>query len=108
MVQLMEGTRMTITLPESMRGEVEAKAKAAGCPSVEEYVALLIASDDSPGYEPANVPVPDELVIRSREDLEAKILEGLNSGTPVPATPEFWEELNRRVEQRAARRKSAS
>ena len=96
---------MTITLPDSMRAEVEAKAKAAGFPSVEAYVVSLIVEDvpgedlPTPGYAP-----PPEITPRNRAELEAMLEEGMNSGPPVRATPEFWENLRQRVEARHADR----
>jgi hypothetical protein len=98
---------MTITLPDSIAAEVQAKAKAAGFSSVDEYVAYLIVADEPTADDLSGMPVPDELVIKSREDLEAKILEGLNSGPPIRATPEFWEDMRRRIRERAGRRKPA-
>ena len=30
---------------------------------------------------------------------EREIQKGLNSGSPIPVTPEFWDELNAEIEQ---------
>ena len=30
---------------------------------------------------------------------EREIQKGLNSGSPIPVTPEFWDELNTEIEQ---------
>jgi hypothetical protein len=88
-----------------MRAEVEAKAKAAGFPSVEAYVVSLIVEDvpgevlPPPGYTP-----PPEITPRNRAELEAMLEDGMNSGPPIRATPEFWENLRQRVETRHADR----
>jgi antitoxin ParD1/3/4 len=96
---------MTITLPDSMRAEVEEKAKAAGFASVDAYVASLIVADKPDESGESDVPEPPPgagYVVNSREELEAKLLEGLDSGPPIPVTPEFWSDLQKRVEERAA------
>ncbi len=102
---------MTITLPDSMRAEVEAKAKAAGFPSVEAYVASLIIADKPDESGESDMPEPPpgaSYAVNSREELEAKLLEGLNSGPPIRVTPEFWEERQRVLEERMAKRKGGS
>jgi hypothetical protein len=96
---------MTITLPDAMKAEVEEKAKAAGFPSVDVYVASLIIADKPDEDEEFDLPEPPpgaSYVVNSREELEAKLLEGLNSGPPIRVTPEFWADLRRRVEERVA------
>jgi antitoxin ParD1/3/4 len=96
---------MTITLPDEYRSTVEAKARAAGFVSVHEYVLQLIL-DEEEGDVPDALPVPEELIVKDRADLEAKILEGLNSGPPIRVTPQFWEDFRQRVEERAAARRA--
>ncbi|HVK15616.1 MAG TPA: hypothetical protein VM533_01625 [Fimbriiglobus sp.] len=95
---------MTITLPDGLKAEAEAKAKAAGFPSVDTYVTSLILADQPGEGEECDLPEPPQgasYVVNSREELEAKLLEGLNS-EPIPVTPEFWADLRRQVEERAA------
>ena len=45
-----------------------------------------------------------DYVVNSREELEAKILAGLDSGPPIPVTPAFWEDVRKRVAERLAAR----
>jgi antitoxin ParD1/3/4 len=93
---------MTITLPDEMKNELERKARAAGFTSVDEYVFHALRDrPDEHADDLRDMPVPGELEIKSQEDLEAKILEGLNSGPPIRVTPEFWTNLRRRAEDRA-------
>ncbi|VTU02301.1 addiction module antidote cc2985 family : Putative addiction module antidote protein, CC2985 family OS=Cylindrospermum stagnale PCC 7417 GN=Cylst_3464 PE=4 SV=1 [Gemmataceae bacterium] len=89
---------MTITLPDEMREQLERDAKAGGFASVDEYVAGVLRADGFEDDSDANgAPIPHELRVTSRADLEAKIFEGLNSGPPVEATPELWESLRQRA-----------
>jgi hypothetical protein len=107
--QKREDEPVTITLPESMRAEVEATAKAAGFASAQEYVVALIeddlAGDDllPPGYVP-----PAEITFRNREELMRLLDEGMNSGPPIPITPEFWAERRRILEEKLAERRRTS
>jgi hypothetical protein len=97
---------MTITLPDALRDELEAKARAWGYSTVDQYLVALILDDSGPDAEDRrDVPVPEELAIKDRADLEAKIREGLASGPPIRVTPEYWDDLKRRIRERAARPK---
>ena len=40
-------------------------------------------------------PARDAQKRRARERLDALLLEGLNSGDPIPANAKFWTDLNR-------------
>jgi antitoxin ParD1/3/4 len=40
-------------------------------------------------------PIRGDQKLSARERLDALLLEGLNSGEPLPATPVFWRELKR-------------
>jgi antitoxin ParD1/3/4 len=100
---------MTITLSEAMRAKVEERVKAAGYASTQDYIVALIENDLDeevllpPGYVP-----PAEITPRNREELEAMLIEGLNSGPPIRVTPEFWEERKRVLEERMAKRRGES
>jgi hypothetical protein len=97
-----EGERMTITLPDAIRDELERKARAAGFESVDQYVVcLILEADEAEGEGLSDMPVPEELVIKSREDLEAKLLASLDSGPPIKVDEAFWADLRRRVDERA-------
>jgi antitoxin ParD1/3/4 len=72
-------TSMNISLPEGLKGYVEEQVKE-GYSTPSEYVRELIREDQKR---------------RTKERLDALLLEGLNSGNSVAANPEFWVELKR-------------
>jgi len=78
---------MNIALPESLKQFVLTEVSRGGYSTASEYVRELIRADQKR---------------KSRERLEALILEGLQSGEPAEMTAEDWEELRRRVWQRHA------
>ena len=78
-------TSMNITLPEPMRQFVEAQISSGSYGTASEYVRTLIREDQKR---------------KAKERLEALLLEGLDSGDPVEATPEFWKEMRGRIESR--------
>jgi hypothetical protein len=93
---------MTITLPDEMKDELEHKAREAGFMTVEQFVLHTLQNHTRKVMEDLNgMPVPGELLVKDRDDLEAKILEGINSGPPIRVTPEFWNTLRRRAEEQA-------
>ena len=99
---------MTITLPDEMREELEARAKAAGFASPDAYVASLLmeACDGEEFDEEIPDPPPGaSYVVNSREELEAKLEESLKGGPSIPVTPQFWADLRKEVEQRVAAKK---
>lgn len=84
---------MTITLPDEMRESLEARAKAAGYESVDEYVEDLASNDDL--YADVSDPAAQ---LRLKELVDV----GLASGPSVPVTPELWDRLHARVAERLA------
>jgi antitoxin ParD1/3/4 len=76
---------LQIDLPESMKRFAEGRAAEAGYGSVDEYVRELIRSDQER---------------RRQERLETLLIEGLDSGPPIPVTPEFWQEKKRKLIER--------
>jgi hypothetical protein len=42
---------MTVTLPDTMRDELNLKAKSAGFQTVDTYVAYLVVADDGDGVD---------------------------------------------------------
>jgi antitoxin ParD1/3/4 len=79
---------LSIPLSEEQRAFVEGRAAEDGCESAEAYVTALIEAD----YKR-----------RARERLEQLLLEGIESGPATPMTPQDWDDLRRRVEQRLER-----
>ena len=76
---------MNIALPESMKHFVQERVTEGGYSSVSEYVRELIRADQKRKVE---------------ERIDTLLLEGLDSGQPIPVTPEYWEEKKRRLTER--------
>src|SRR5690348_10048168 len=72
-------TTMNISLPEEMKAFIEAQMATEGYASASEYLRALIR---------------DAQKRRARQDLEAKLLEGLN-GPVVEMTVEDWDSIER-------------
>ena len=70
---------MHISLPEELKDYVEEQTRG-GYSTPSEFVRELIREDQKR---------------RAKERLDALLLEGLNSGNPIPANAEFWTELKR-------------
>jgi antitoxin ParD1/3/4 len=76
---------MNIALPESMKTFVQERVIEGGYSSVSEYVRDLIRADQKR---------------KAEERIDALLLEGLDSGQPIPVTPEYWEEKKRKLTER--------
>ncbi len=86
-------TSMNVSLPEELKEYVEAQTKR-GYSTPSEYVRELIREDQKR---------------RAREKLDSLLLDGLNSGDPLPVDAEFWSNLKREALARLeARRKTAA
>ncbi|MGA7496386.1 MAG: type II toxin-antitoxin system ParD family antitoxin [Isosphaeraceae bacterium] len=79
---------MNITLPESMKHFVQERVTEGGFSSVSEYVRELIRADQKR---------------KGEERIDALLLEGLDSGQPIPVTPGYWEEQKRRLTERLSK-----
>lgn len=70
--------------------------------SLSDALATQVAQDAAfLGYEDASVYVSDVLGAQheqERETLKELLLEGLNSGSPIPATPAFWTDLRAEID----------
>ena len=105
---------MTITLPDELRDELELGAKAGGFATVDEYVFIMYLRARHTYGENGEGPMSDfdfglpddtdspERVAKRRAHLNQLLQEGLDSGPPIPATPEFWDDMRRRLEERMA------
>lgn len=79
---------MNIALPESMKQFVQARVSEGGYSSVSEYIRELIRADQK----------------RKAEDrIDALLLDGLDSGEPIPVTKEYWEEKKRKLTDRLSK-----
>ena len=76
-------TNMNISLPETLKSYVEEQVTSGGYGTASEYLRELIREDKKR---------------KARERLESFLLEGLDSGGPVPVTPDFWQALWGRVD----------
>ncbi len=96
---------MTITLPDERIDELVRKARAAGFATVLDYFLSLVPEEDEVEDEEVDSAGPPGLSPKNRAELEAMLVAGLNSGPPIRATPEFWEERRKVLEERMAKRK---
>jgi antitoxin ParD1/3/4 len=79
---------MNIALPESMKHFVQERVTEGGYSSVSEYMRELIRADQKRKVE---------------ERIDTLLLEGLDSGQPIPVTAEYWEEKKRRLTERLSK-----
>ena len=70
-------TSMNITLPEPMRQFIEEQVNSGAYGTASEYMRTLIREDQKR---------------KAQERLESLLLEGLDSGDPIEATSEFWQD----------------
>lgn len=90
---------LSITLSEELRTGAATRAAEGGHPTVEAYIASLIRRDlEATPALPS--PPPEHLTVRTRQELDSKIIEGLRSPAS-PMTDDDWAELHRRVAVRA-------
>lgn len=82
-------TSLNISLPQSLKDFVEEQVKAGGYSTPSEYMRELLRQDQKR---------------RAKEKLEAMLLEGINSGTPIEVNDEYWERKRALVRKLAARK----
>jgi antitoxin ParD1/3/4 len=80
---------MNISLPDPMKQYVEEQVAAGAYSSASEYIRELVRADQKR---------------QAKEQLEQTLLQALNEGEAVEATPEWWEEVQHRIRSRAAQR----
>jgi antitoxin ParD1/3/4 len=76
---------MNIALPESMKLFVQERVAEGGYSSASEYVRELIRADQRR---------------KAQDRIDALLLQGLDSGEPIPVTREYWEEKKRQLTER--------
>ena len=84
-------TTMNVSLSPSQRRFVEAAATRTGCTTTSEYIRRLIHEAQRK---------------EAQEDLERKLLAGLDSGAPIEVTPEYWDKMRSELLKRLGRKKS--
>ena len=67
---------MNISLPDAMKAFVEERVAEGGYSTTSEYFRDLVRDDQKR---------------RAQEKLEALLLEGLDSGTPIEVNQEYWQ-----------------
>jgi len=82
---------LNISLPQSLKDYVEGQVSQGGYSTPSEYLRELVRQDQKR---------------RAEERLESLLLEGLNSGTPIEITPEFWERKRQNLIERHSGRPS--
>jgi antitoxin ParD1/3/4 len=86
-----EGGSLNISLPESMRAWIDQQVKAGGYGTASEFVREVLREAQK---------------ARARQELEQKLIAGIESGPPTPMTKADWDRLRRDAEKRAAKRKA--
>lgn len=84
---------LNISLPEEMKDWIDAQVKGAGYGTTSEYFRQLVREDQRR---------------QLREQVDAKLLAALESGEPVEATAEWWEERRKELARRVKERKAKS
>ena len=88
---------MQINLPDDYGPLVEQRAAAAGfAGQIDAYVAHLIATDGEDFGAPAEL----SLVGKSRQQIDAMLTAGIESGPATPMTTDDWRQLHERIDQR--------
>ena len=83
---------MNVSLPEELKRYVEQQTHI-GYSTPSEYVRELIREDQKR---------------RTREQVDLLLLQGLQSGPPIPVTPEFWSNLKKEALAKLNGRRAAS
>jgi antitoxin ParD1/3/4 len=84
-------TSMTVSLPATQKDYVKEQAIASGCSTPSEYIRRLIHADQK---------------AREQEDLERKILDGLDSPKRQMTTAD-WQDLRATLKAKIGKRKKA-
>ncbi len=78
---------LTVTLPEPLTEFIQSQVAEGTHPSADDYIGRLVEEDRKR---------------KARAAVEALLLEGMNSGERILATPEYWEEKERQLDKRCA------
>jgi antitoxin ParD1/3/4 len=83
---------MNISLPDAMKQFVEDQVAAGAYSSASEYIRELVRADQKR---------------QAKEQLEQALLDSLNSGEAMEATPEWWDTLRHEIKERSSSRKKS-
>jgi antitoxin ParD1/3/4 len=83
---------MNVSLPDPMKQFVEEQVAAGAYSSASEYIRELVRADQKR---------------QAKEQLEQVLLDAVNSGNAIEATPEIFEEVRRRIRSRVTQRELA-
>lgn len=83
-------TALNVSIPRSQKNWVERRVTKRGYGTVSEYVRHLIREDQKRA---------------AQEDLEQKLLKGLDSGPGIEVTPQFWSKLKAQLVERHTKTK---
>lgn len=81
---------LNVSLPGAMKKYVQERVASGGYGNTSEYVRELIRTEQKQ---------------RAKAELEALLLEGINSGPGVEVNEEFWKNLRQQIEQHAKAKK---
>ena len=84
-------TSMNISLPDAMKAFVDEQVQSGGYGTASEYIRELVRRDQKE---------------RAEARLETLLLEGLESGEPIPLNEEYRKNLLRDLEARRKKKKS--
>lgn len=82
---------MNVSLPETMRRWVEERVSSDGYGTASEYFRALVREDQKR---------------RSREELDRKLIEALDSGQATELTSQDWQHIRSTVRQRIATKRA--
>jgi antitoxin ParD1/3/4 len=81
---------MNISLPDPMKEFVESEVAAGSYGNASEYIRQLLREAQER---------------KANEKLERLLIEGMNSGEPIEATPEFWANMRQDIKKRITEHK---
>src|SRR5438876_12032206 len=98
---------MQIVIPDAFKLWIDEQVARHGFPNADAFVANLLQREQAkdPPDEACADGAPPHLTVGTRAELEAKLLEALDSGPATPLTAEDWQEIRRQVRERGAQRK---
>ena len=80
---------MNVALPDSLKEFVHKRVADGGYSTVSEYIRGLIRTDQK---------------TLAREQLEAELMKGIQSGPATDMTPDDWEQLRTKLRERVEKR----